>query len=149
MSIINFSIHTLETMLNSLIPGKEYYNSYVHSLDKTKTFLYNRIFFDLYDQIAEDENNIIVPKINAKKEINILINILKELYSYYAPRAKECEFLGGNILTPDHYIIELTKIFDYDSDKFKLHFMNNVEKYQWVIPTLKKIDYDIKYNDHF
>lgn len=149
LSIINFSIHTLETMLNSLIPGKEYYNSYVHSLDKTKTFSYNRIFFDLYDQIPEDKDNIIVPKINAKKEINILINILKELYSYYAPRAKECEFLGGNILTPDHYIIELTKIFDYDSDKFKLHFMNNVEKYQWVIPTLKKIDYDIKYNDPF
>lgn len=150
LSIINFSIYTLETMLNSLIPGKEYYNSYVHSLDKTDNYNDTKgIEINIYDQVIEDENNIIVPKINARKEINILINILKELYSYYAPRAKECEFLGGNILNPDHYIVELIKIFDSDNDSFKLHFMNNIEKYQWVIPTLKKIDYDIKYNDPF
>ena len=149
LSIINFSIHTLETMLNSLIPGREYYNSYIHNIDEHQHFTVGTSEFDLYGQITNDWNGIIVPKINAKKEINILINILKELYSYYAPRAKECEFLGGNVLTPDHYIIELTKIFGYDSNEFKLHFMNNVEKYQWVIPTIKKIDYDIKYNDPF
>ena len=51
--------------------------------------------------------------------------------------------------TDIYYIIELTKIFGYDSNEFKLHFMNNVEKYQWVIPTLKKLDYDIKYSDPF
>ena len=250
LSIINFSIQTLETMLNSLIPGKEYYNGYVHSLNYNKhiqdiiqniqPFIQNltniiqknqsnsgvenikkvyknaknviQIIKDnhiiknneinqiiqnamtnilntsdedideikkgdvqkyinninnaipfvlqiiknkynevskIQEQINSDVDGIIVPKINAKKEINILINILKELYSYYAPRAKECEFLGGNILTPDHYIVELIKIINEDSNSFKLHFMNNVEKYQWVIPTLKKLDYDIKYSDPF
>ena len=150
LSIINFSIHSLETMLNSLIPGREYYNSYVHNIGKTTNHTNAHDGdFKLHKQILNDEDGIIVPKINAKKEINILINVLKELYSYYAPRAKECEFLGGNVLTPDHYIIELIKLFNYDNDTFKLHFMNNVEKYQWVIPTLKKIDYDIKYNDPF
>lgn len=152
LSIINFSIYTLETMLNGLIPGKEYYNSYVHSLDATNYYddvNDNTKKINIYDQTYKDVNNIIVPKINAKKEINILINILKELYSYYAPRAKECEFLGGNILNPDHYIVELIKIFNSDNDTFKKYFMNNIEKYQWVIPTLKKIDYDIKYNDPF
>lgn len=152
LSIINFSIYTLETMLNSLIPGKEYYNSYVHSLDVIDNYddiNDNTKKINIYDQTYKDANNIIVPKINAKKEINILINILKELYSYYAPRAKECEFLGGNILNPDHYIVELIKIFNSDNDTFKKYFMNNIEKYQWVIPTLKKIDYDIKYNDPF
>lgn len=150
LSIINFSIHTLETMLNSLIPGREYYNSYVYNIDKTTNHTNALVRdFKLHKQILNDEDGIIVPKINAKKEINILINVLKELYSYYAPRAKECEFLGGNVLTPDHYIIELIKLFNYDNDTFKLHFINNVEKYQWVIPTLKKIDYDIKYNDPF
>lgn len=274
LSIINFSIQTLETILNSLIPGKEYYNGYIHSLNynnyvqnalqnaqtdiqniniaiSAKTALQNVIsailaktgktaktaisaktalnalnvlltiqdqtvqdaltavktnldkamtalqtaqsqtdanakttlvaiqdaltavnntletvqatlqnilqtaqnkydeVFKMQEQINSDVDGIIVPKINAKKEINILINILKELYSYYAPRAKECEFLGGNILTPDHYIVELIKIINEDSNSFKLHFMNNAEKYQWVIPTLKKLDYDIKYSDPF
>lgn len=155
LSIINFSIQTLETMLNSLIPGKEYYNGYIHNIYLYKGYQRNVIdpadgnTYYYYTQINSDTNDIIVPRINAKKEINILINILKELYSYYAPRAKECEFLGGNILTPDHYIVELIKIINEDSNSFKLHFMNNVEKYQWVIPTLKKLDYDIKYSDPF
>lgn len=157
LSIINFSIQTLETMLNSLIPSKEYYNGYIHSLNNLEQAkaqavgqgIHPQALLQHYMQINSDTNGIIVPKINAKKEINILINILKELYSYYAPRAKECEFLGGNILTPDHYIVELIKIINKDSDSFKLHFMNNVEKYQWVISTLKKLDYDIKYSDPF
>lgn len=175
LSIINFSIQTLETMLNSLIPSKEYYNGYIHSLNNLESAkeikqlpqpqqpngqglaplqingqpLPEQVYLSHYIQINSDTNGIIVPKINAKKEINILINILKELYSYYAPRAKECEFLGGNILTPDHYIVELIKIINEDSNSFKLHFMNNIEKYQWVIPTLKKLDYDIKYSDPF
>ncbi len=155
LSIINFSIQALETMLNSLIPSKEYYNGYVHNLDqKLPDTIYtinknNKNFVNTYTQINKDNNGIIVPKINAKKEISILINILKELYTVYAPRAKECEFLGGNILTPDHYIVELIKIINENSNSFKLHFMNNVEKYQWVIPTLKKLDYDIKYSDPF
>lgn len=145
LSIINFSIQTLETILNSLISGKEYYNGYVHNIDKKIDNGDN----SRYIQINSDTDGIIVPKINARKEISILINILKELYSYYAPRAKECEFLGGNVLTPNHYIVELIQLIDKDSDSFKLHFMNNVEKYQWVIPTIKKIDYDVKYNDPF
>lgn len=145
LSIINFSIQTLETILNSLIPGREYYNGYVHNIDKEIDDGGN----SRYIQINSDTDGIIVPKINARKEISILINILKELYSYYAPRAKECEFLGGNVLTPNHYIVELIQLIDKDSDSFKLHFMNNVEKYQWVIPTIKKIDYDVKYNDPF
>lgn len=155
LSIINFSIQALETMLNSLIPSKEYYNGYVHNLDqKLPDTIYtinknNKNFVNTYTQINKDNNGIIVPKINAKKEISILINILKELYTVYAPRAKECEFLGGNILTPDHYIVELIKIINENSNSFKLHFMNNVEKYQWVIPTIKKLDYDIKYSDPF
>ena len=145
LSIINFSIQTLETILNSLIPGREYYNGYVHNIDKEIDDGGN----SRYIQINSDTDGIIVPKINARKEISILINILKELYSYYAPRAKECEFLGGNVLTPNHYIVELIQLIDKDSDSFKLHFMNNVEKYQWVIPTIKKIDYDVRYNDPF
>ena len=150
LSIINFSIQTLETMLNSLIPNKEYYNGYIHNLNILgQQHQVVNVNHQHYIQINSDTNGIIVPKINAKKEINILINILKELYSYYAPRAKECEFLGGNILTPDHYIVELIKLINYDSNSFKLHFMNNVEKYQWVIPTIKKLDYDIKYSDPF
>ncbi len=154
LSIINFSIQTLETMLNSLIPNKEYYNGYIHNLNnlgqvQVVNINHQNVNHQHYTQINSDTNGIIVPKINAKKEINILINILKELYSYYAPRAKECEFLGGNILTPDHYIVELIKIINEDSNSFKLHFMNNVEKYQWVIPTIKKLDYDIKYSDPF
>lgn len=154
LSIINFSIQTLETMLNSLIPSKEYYNGYIHSLNnlgQSQQVVVNHqnVNHQHYIQINSDTNGIIVPKINAKKEINILINILKELYTVYAPRAKECEFLGGNILTPDHYIVELIKLINYDSNSFKLHFMNNVEKYQWVIPTIKKLDYDIKYSDPF
>lgn len=155
LSIINFSIQTLETMLNSLIPGKEYYNGYIHNLDQKmpRTVLtvdhVNTNYENKYAQINIDNNGIIVPKINAKKEISILINILKELYTVYAPRAKECEFLGGSVLTPEHYIIELIKLMNYDNNSFKLHFMNNIEKYQWVIPVMKKIDYDIKYSDPF
>lgn len=149
LSIINFSIYTLETILNSLIPGREYYNSYIYNLNNIYDYEENGKTIYIYDQIYDDIDDIIVPKINARKEINILINILKELYSYYAPKAKECEFLGGNVLSPDHYIIELIKIINEDSNSFKLHFMNNVEKYQWVIPTLKKLDYDIKYSDPF
>ena len=155
LSIINFSIQTLEIMLNSLIPGKEYYNGYIHNLDQkipNTTLKINgadKNFNDEYAQINTDNNGIIVPKINAKKEISILINILKELYTVYAPRAKECEFLGGSVLTPEHYIIELIKLMNYDSNSFKLHFINNIEKYQWVIPTIKKLDYDIKYSDPF
>lgn len=150
LSIINFSIQTLETMLNSLIPNKEYYNGYIHNLNqKTNIQINVKDYNNEYAQINTDNNGIIVPKINAKKEINILINILKELYTVYAPRAKECEFLGGSVLTPEHYIIELIKLMNYDSDSFKLHFINNIEKYQWVIPTIKKLDYDIKYSDPF
>lgn len=155
LSIINFSIKTLETMLNSLIPGREYYNGYIHNLDQKidRTVMTidgdAKVYENKYAQINMDNNGIIVPKINAKKEISILINILKELYTVYAPRAKECEFLGGNILTPEHYIIELINILNYDNNSFKLHFMNNIEKYQWVIPTIKKLDYDIKYSDPF
>ena len=77
-------------------------------------------------------------KIDAKSELEILINILSQVYAEYVPYVKNIPFLSKLSLGENqkHYISELRYMIENNNMTFA-EFIKNAEMFEWIMPVSK------------